>query len=224
MTDTRFQRYAIYWTPAVGTPFAEFGEAWLGGFDTFGLPAELAARGAKSPASYGLHATLKAPFRLREDASVKALQAALDEFCDSGRPLHAAPLKFGRYQRHLTLMLDGNEAEIDRLAGDCVTRFDRVRAPLSEEDRRRREVGEMTPRQAAYLEEFGYPYILDDFCFHISLAGPLEEAEIDAVEAALAMRLAPLMAAQFQIGDLTLLGEPRDGGAFETISRHLFNG
>ncbi len=224
MINERFQRYAIYWTPASGTPLAEFGAVWFGGFATFGLAADLVARATKAPAAYGLHATLKAPFRLKEDASPKALQAALEEFCASRQPPVAAPLKFGRYQRYLTLMLQGDEADIDRLAAGCVTHFDRFRAPTSEEDRRRREIGEMTPRQAAYLEEFGYPYILSDFRFHISLAGPLEETDLDAVENALAAHLAPAMAAPLRIGELTLLGEPCDGGVFQQISRHRLTG
>ncbi len=224
MINHRFQRYAIYWTPTPGTPLAEFGELWFGGVETFGLPADLAARATKAPAVYGLHATLKAPFRLNEDASPKALQAAFEKFCDGRRLPATGPLKFGRYQRYLTLVLEGHEAEVDGLAAECVTHFDGFRAPISEEDRTRREVGEMTPRQAAYMEEFGYPYVLSEFRFHISLAGPLEEPDMDAVENALAERLAPSMAAPFRIADLTLLGEPCGGGVFQPISRRRLGG
>ena len=46
----RFQRFAIYWTPAPETAMAEFGALWFGGFETFGLPPELAARAIKAPA------------------------------------------------------------------------------------------------------------------------------------------------------------------------------
>ncbi len=46
---------------------AEFGAAWFGGLETLGLAPDLFARATNSPAIYGLHATLKAPFRPRED-------------------------------------------------------------------------------------------------------------------------------------------------------------
>ncbi len=222
MNNKRFQRYAIYWTPVPGAPLAEFGALWFGGFDTFGLRPDLAARAIEAPSAYGLHATIKAPFRLKDDYSTRDLEEALDGFCDGRRAPPAAPLKFGRYQRYLTLMLQGNEADIDWLATECVTHFDRFRAPIGEEDRRRREIAEMSPRQAAFLEQFGYPYVLADFRFHISLAGPLDDRDCDEVEKALEPRLAPLMAEPFRIRELTLLGEPVDGDVFTPISRHSF--
>jgi hypothetical protein len=223
-SDKRFQRYAIYWTPASGAALAEFGALWLGGIDAFGLKPDFAARATFAPSHYGLHATLKAPFRLKEGAAQRDLEDALEEFCGQRRPPAGAPLKFGRYQRYLTLMLDGGEADVDRLAAECVTHFDRFRAPIAEEDRRRREIADMTPREAAFLERFGYPYVLADFRFHISLAGPLEDWECDEVEKALEPRLAPLMAEPFRIEELTLLGEPEDGSVFQPAGRYRFRG
>jgi hypothetical protein len=221
---TRFQRYALYWTPTPGTALAEFGALWFGGFDTFGLAPDLAARARKAPAPYGLHATLKAPFRLREEASPRDLKEALGDFCESRRPPAAGRLHFARHQRYLTLMLKRNEADVDWLAAECVTHFDRFRAPLAEEDRKRREIDRMSPPQAALMEKFGYPYVLSEFRFHVSLAGPLEDAEIDEVEQALAPRIAPLLEAPLQIRELTLLGELHDGAVFQPVSRHAFKG
>jgi hypothetical protein len=222
--DMRFERYAIYWTPVPGTPLAEFGARWFGGSESFGLNPDLAARATKAPSPYGLHATLKAPFRLRKQASPRDLQDALEEFCNGRRRPAASPLAFARHQRYLTLMLKGNEADIDWLAAECVTHFDRFRAPIEDQDRKRREIDKMSARQAAFLEEFGYPYVLSEFRFHISLAGPLKDRDIDEVEKALAPRMAPLLAAPLQIGELTLLGEPHDRGIFQQISRHPFRG
>jgi hypothetical protein len=220
--DTRFERYAIYWTPAPGTPLAELGALWFGGLETFGLNPGLAARATKAPSPYGLHATFKAPFRLREGISPRDLQEALEDFCNGMRPPPACQLAFARHQRYLTLMLKGHEADIDWLAAECVTHFDRFRAPLEDKDRKRREIDVMSPRQAALLENFGYPYVLSEFRFHISLAGPLNDRDMDEVEKALAPHMAPVLAAPLQIHALTLLGEPCDGGIFQPISRHPF--
>ncbi len=219
----RFQRYAIYWTPAAETALARFGELWFGGCETFGLAPELAARATKNPAHYGLHATLKAPFRLRDNVRIPALQEALDDFCAIRRAQLGGALALGQYQRYLTLVLSGKTADIDWLAAECVTHFDRFRAPLEESDRRRREIDKMSAREAVFLEEFGYPYVLSDFRFHISLAGPLEGFELDDVTKTLHPHLGAFMTEPFQIEDLTLLGEPDGGGSFEQISRHRFS-
>ena len=220
-----FERYAIYWTPLPETAIAKFGALWFGGFETFGLPPQLAQRAIKAPAIYGLHATFKAPFRLQDDVRPETLRDALDDFCANRRAPEKSRLMLGYYQRYLTLMLCEKEADIDLLAAECVTHFDRFRAPLNEEDRKRRELRDldgMSPQEEAFLKDFGYPYVLSAFRFHISLAGPLESADLDVAAKAFQPHLAPFMSEPFEIKDLTLLGEPRSGGVFEVISRHPF--
>ena len=71
------------------------------------------------------------------------------------------------------------------------------------------------------MEEFGYPYVLSAFQFHVTLAGPLGDAELNAVAAALQPHLAPFLTATAVVDGLTLLGE-RDSGLFEIVSRHPF--
>jgi len=217
----RFRRYAIYWTPVRGSAFETFGAAWFGG-ETFGLAPDLAERVKRAPAHYGLHATLKAPFRLRDDATVEEIQRALDAFCGKRRAASGGPLAFLTHQSYLTLGV--RSAAIDELAAECVTHFDRFRAPLSDADRKAREIDTMTARERSLLEEFGYPYVLSEFRFHISLAGPLEASEADAVRGALEPHVAQFLSEPFKIEALTLLGEPDDGGPLKILSRHALIG
>jgi hypothetical protein len=223
MTAQSFQRYAIYWLPEDGSPLAQFGARWFanasGGDDTFGLSPELAHAATKGPAHYRLHATLKAPFRPRDHSVQPDLQRELDLFCQKRRPpsnLRLKPVVFGK---HLALMPSGGTAEVDWLAMECATAFDRFRAPLSDRDRERR--GQMTARQAALFEEFGYPYVMSEFRFHVSLAGPLEKDELFRVRDALAPHLNEICQRDYRIESMCLLGEPSDG-PFELISRHSF--
>jgi hypothetical protein len=216
----RFQRFAIYWTPAPETAMAEFGALWFGGSETFGLPPELVARATKAPAVYGLHATFKAPFPLNDDVAPEALRDALDDFCANRRAPATGRLILSHHQHYLTLMLSGDEADTDWLAAQCVTRFYRFRAPPNEGENKRWKLDGLSPQEEAFLKDFGYPYVLSAFRFHISLAGPLDSAELDAVAKALEPHLAPFMRETFQIKDLSLLGEPRSAGPFEVISRH----
>src|SRR5215469_4839576 len=199
MTD-RFQRYAIYWTPEPGSDFAAFGDRWFGpAGETFGLAPALAARALKSPARYSLHATLKAPFRLRDSARVKDLQDALDAFCAARRGPSGGPLVRAIFQNYLGLVLSARMAEIDWLAAECVTQFDGFRAPLNGVDRDRRVEASFSPAERAFFESFGYPYVLSAFRFHISLAGPLPPAELNEVWEALAPHLTPFVTGPFRI-------------------------
>jgi hypothetical protein len=222
MTE-RFQRHAIYWTPDPGSDFAAFGDRWLGAArESFGLSPSLAARAAKSPARYGLHATLKAPFRLAEDVRTADLQDALDSFCAERRGPSGGALALAAFQNYLGLVLSSRTADIDWLAAECVTRFDGFRAPLNGADRSKRDDASFSAAEHAFFESFGYPYVLSAFRFHISLAGPLPPAELKEVSVALAPQLAPFIAAPFRIDSLSLLGEPHGGGVFEPLSRHPF--
>ena len=218
----RYQRYAIYWTPRPESDLAAFGARWFTGpAATSGLGAELAARAVKAPARYGLHATLKnAPFPLREDASEAELRRALDAFCATRRAPSGGAFMPAFFQGFFVLVLSRRTADIDWLAAECVTRFDAFRAPGG-----RSGVppdGELSAQEEAFVEEFGYPYVLSAFQFHVTLAGPLTGTELNEVAAALQPHLAPFLTAPAVIDGLSLLGELHGGGAFEIISRHPF--
>jgi hypothetical protein len=220
--DARFERFAIYWLPAPESALAAFGRAWFGEDgaprDTFGLYDELATRAIRAPSRYRLHATLKAPFRPAAGATATDIGAALDAFCARRRAAIAGPLQFTQFARYLALTPSCASAELDWLAAECVTAFDRFRAPLTAEDWAAR--GELDGHEAALMEAFGYPYVLSRFAFHVSLAGPLEKAGLDAVEQALAPVLAEAICGDLVIGSLTLLGDPGGGAPFQPISRH----
>jgi len=217
----RFQRYAIYWTPEPGSDLAAFGERWFSRpAETSGLGAELAARAVKSPARYGLHATLKAPFPLREDASTEDLQQVLDAFCAKRRAPSGGAFTLAFFQGYFGLVLSHRTADIDWLAAECVTQFDAFRSAGGKSGVP--ADGELSPLEEAFEEEFGYPYVLAAFQFHVTLAGPLSQGELDEAAAALKPHLSPFLRGTPVIDSLTLLGEVEDGGVFEAISRHPF--
>lgn len=222
------ERYAIYWAPAPGSALAEFGRRWLGSDpergapsdrrDSFGLDPDLVERATAAPRRYGLHATMKAPFRLADGVEEAALAQALAAFCARRRRLHAGPLRLVRFARWLALIPSAPIADLDWLAAECVVAFDRFRAPLGPEDRERR--GSISdPLQGLYMEQFGYPHVLAAFQFHITLAGPAEPAELDAIEAALRPQVAAFTEAPFAVEDLCWFGDPGGGAPFKVTSR-----
>jgi transposase InsO family protein len=224
-----YERYAIYWSPRPGTPLAGFARNWLGGDpetgvawgtrELYGLDTDLVERATVSPRRYGCHATIKAPFRLREGANAADLSAALADLCARRRPARGGRLHLHRLSHYLALTLADARAEIEWLADECVTHFDRFRAPLSEADRARRP-RHLAPLAREHLEQFGYSDIFSRFLFHITLAGPLEAAELARVEAAIAPAVEPYTREPFAIEDLCVCGGPGQGGLFKVLSRH----
>lgn len=226
-----YQRYTIYWTPETGSPLAGFEREWFGrsletGEDDlprnlFGLDQELADRAIASPRRYGLHATIKAPFRPRDGVNERELAEAVSDFCVRRRAPHAGPLRLHRFARYLALVPEADRAELEWLEAECVTHFDRFRAPLDDSDRARRSA-HLAPDECAMLEQFGYPYIFSRFFFHITLAGPLSPQELETVEAALAPVVEPFTTPPFSVRELSLLGDPGDGVLFQLCGRFRF--
>jgi putative phosphonate metabolism protein len=221
-----YHRYAIYVTPRPG-PLAGFGAAWLGWDvasgtpcphpDIPGLPRPLAEITA-TPRRYGFHGTIKPPFRLADGVVAGALAADLAAFCAATGPVTLDGLGLRRLGRFLALCPVGATDGLDALAAAAVARFDRFRAPPAAAELERRRAQRLTTRQDALLQRWGYPYVMEEFRFHMTLTGPLPPAHLAAVEAALAPRLAPLLPVPFTVEALTLLGEDGEG-RFRQIAR-----
>lgn len=206
-----YERVAIYYTPEPGSNFAAFGRAWLRADDP------VTAR----PARYGLHGTLKAPFRLAEGMTIAALQVALDEFAQREAEVEAPPLALVRDHGFLALRPSGPSPALGALAGKIVGAFEPFRAPLSEAEIERRLASGLSPADEARLRKWGYPYVFEGFHFHITLSAQLEADVLDRAAAELEPRIAQFCREPFRVTEMSLLGDPGGGAPFEQISRHL---
>jgi hypothetical protein len=177
-------RYAIYFVPQAGTEFYRFGAAALG-YDCYtgdGVPflkTEVAAgtwaRLTDAPRTYGFHATLKAPFRLHPEFAESDLLDALRRFA-SGRNRRSAPILTPVVEEladFIAVVPQSATAPINQLAADCVSAFDRFRAPMSPDEHARRLRAGLSARQAEHLTKWGYPYLFEDFRFHLTLTAGL---------------------------------------------------
>lgn len=223
-----FLRYAIFWLPPANSAMAAFGREWfgicpergeVGAPATFGLPEALAAEAARRPRRYALHGTIVAPFRPAEGVSREALADELRAFCARRTVRRTGPLGFSRLTRHLALIPEGGTARLEWLAAEAVTHFNAFRAPVTEADLARYPAEQHSPRQLQHARDFGYPYVLSDFIFHVTLAGPLAPEPLDQVQAALAPQIEPLIGAPLEIGSLCLLGETDQAAPFRLIER-----
>ncbi|WP_254684906.1 DUF1045 domain-containing protein [Tateyamaria omphalii] len=225
-----FTRYAVYYTPEVDTPLAAFGAAWLG-WDSVAGRAEThppvaaidVAAVTGTPRKYGFHGTIKPPFRLAEGQTADGLQAALAALCASAAPVTLQGLDLARLGRFLALVPQGDATPLATLAARAVQELDRFRAPPTDAELAKRRAARLTPAQDAHLVRWGYPYVMDEFRFHLTLSGRLDEDTMDRTEAALIPLLAPLDLSPYHITGLTLLGED-DAGMFHQIQRYALTG
>ncbi|KIC48181.1 DUF1045 domain-containing protein [Tateyamaria sp. ANG-S1] len=225
-----FKRYAVYYTPEPGTPLADFGAAWLGWDSANGRACQQpdiagldVAALTDTPRKYGFHGTIKPPFRLADGHTAEGLQEALAAFCTRSAPVTLEGLQLTRLGRFLALVPQGDASSLAQLAARAVQELDPFRAPLTEADLTKRRAARLTPAQDAHLVRWGYPYVLDQFRFHLTLSGKLDTPTIERAEAALALMPSQLDLAPYRLTGLTLLGED-DAGMFHQIHRYALTG
>lgn len=221
-----FLRYAIYFLPPASEAWARFGAAWLG-WDVetgqelahpAGTGLDVAALTA-TPRKYGLHATMKPPFRLVEGQNIDALHRACAALAARRPAVTLEGLEIARLGRFLALRPVGEMSALNALAAACVTELDVFRATAAPQELERRRAARLSPEQDAHLERWGYPYVLDQFRFHITLTGRLDDDRLAQVQRLLQDRLGPLLPLPFTLADLALVGEAGDG-RFHLIHRY----
>jgi putative phosphonate metabolism protein len=187
-------RFAIYFVPAAETALYRFGAAVLG-YDCYSgedvaHPSDLGISEtewielAQEPRSYGFHATLNAPFRLRPELDQAGLVEHVRTFAASRAPIAIEPA-VGLLAGFVAIVPRVESPALDRLAADCVTAFDRFRLPMTAPERSRRLASGLSGRQIANLDRFGYPYVFEDFRFHMTLTGAIVPERRPAIHALL---------------------------------------
>ena len=223
-----FERYAIFYTP-VG-PLADVGARWLG-WDSAGGRAvpHVAVDGidvalvTATPRKYGFHATMKAPFRLAQGADPDQLQRTVADFATRHQAFAIGRMEL-RHDAGFVALRPGTESKaLQDFAAAVVQAFDPFRAPLGDADIARRRKTQLTARQDQQMLDWGYPFIFDDFHFHLTLTGSLPANDAAAVIAALQPLLAPVLPNPFLIDAITLMGQDH-AGVFHQIHRVTLTG
>jgi putative phosphonate metabolism protein len=197
---TGFPRYAIYYAAERGSTLDRFGAELLG-YDAWTgeeLPFPQGATDAvpdwreltSDPRKYGFHATLKAPFALAAGKTETELVAACASFAAEPRAIPAFRPVVDSISGFIAVIPGQRSEPLERLAADCVAAFDPFRAELTAHDRARRNPDRLSARQRDHLERWGYPYVMEEFRFHITLTGRLEDARRWGVLAMLRQRFA----------------------------------
>ena len=224
-----YPRYAIYYAAAPGSVLDQFGASLLG-YDAYGggdLPFPDGVTQTipdwrdltQDPRKYGFHATLKAPMALAPDKTEAELVAACESFAGTPRSVPVIAPVVDSISGFIAVIPPEPSSDIERLAADCTRAFDSFRAPLTPEDRARRNPAKLTPRQCDYLDRWGYPYVMEEFRFHMTLTGRLPAERRENVVAMLRNRFAATGLATLAVDRIALFRQDDATSRFGII-RH----
>lgn len=225
-------RHAAYFAPALQSQAWELGSQWLGRcahqmtplaqpqFEN--LSAELFETLTRTPRLYGWHATLKAPFELNVDATLEALESAFSHLVHSTVSAFHLPLKLVEIGNFLALVPAQPSPPLQQLAEDCVRGLHTLALPLSDAELKRRTGAGLTARQTELLHAWAYPYVMEQFQFHMTLSGSLKNIAPEvkkALKAAAKEWFAPFLEHGLYIDAVTWFAQDQQNGDFRWAER-----
>ena len=220
------ERFAIYFAPAATSNLWERAATWLGrdanDGDLFHGPVAGIDRNrllniTQSANRYGFHATIKAPMALADGTTEADLRAALAEFAPRHQPIDLGRLQLASLQGFLALMVDGENEALQDFAAHVVEDFDTFRAPMSVKDRAARAGKGLSERQIELLDAYGYPYVFEEFRFHMTLTDRLDDADARDIAAAASTWFGPVLEEPILLDRLVLFHEADAGKPFRRV-------
>ena len=224
-----YSRYAVYFLPDGG--FYRLGADWLGWCSRQGavrMHPELAglsrpiAQITDTPRKYGFHATIKPPFKLAKGQSAHDLAARFRELCKATSRVEIPVLEIRRLGGFVAAVPASHNPALQELAATMVKGLDPFRAPASEAELAKRRSANLTPRQEEMLAVWGYPYVMEEFRFHMTLSGRLPQEDIARWSERVQAHM-PDLPAPFALDQIALCGERADG-RFELLHRYALTG
>ena len=229
------ERYAVYYAPRADEGLAVAASQWLGISPeggrlrrqptVSGFAPERLAEITADPRMYGFHGTLKAPIVLVEDATERDFVDAVGRFASSLRSVTVPSMVLAEIGSFLALVPAERCAALQDLADRCVVEFDEFRRPADEAVLTRRRASGLSPRQDALLLRWGYPYVLEEWRFHLTLSGRIEDAaERSAILAILRKRFGGFVDRPLQVRDLCVFRQGAPGRPFTVLARFRLGG
>lgn len=226
-------RYAIYAVPPAHGALWQRGRQWLGRCAETGAVLSATTTPAtgtaapedwrvvlQEPRRYGWHATLRAPFRLREGVSLADLRACMQALARHWGPLPVQPLHVTLLGHFLALCAPDAKAGHAH-AQACLLALDELAAPLTADElARRRQKSALDAREDALLQRWGYPHVLDRYRLHYSLTGSLQHVPAEWLRAVWGAAREHFDGLGPQsLGAMALFAEPAPGADFRLLER-----
>jgi hypothetical protein len=178
----RNPRIALYYAPPASSAWWREGCEWLGRDAESGLGSRTDAHAwTQAPRRYGWHATLVAPFHCARDVSPADVLAAARAWA-SAVPRFEMPVRVTQMNRFVALRAahERDDERLRTMAESALRSVAPMRARPSAESIERRIGPGMSARQIELLREWGYPYVLDEYRFHMTLSDSLDDAHARA--------------------------------------------
>ncbi len=222
-------RFAVYYAPRAKSLLHELGSAWLGRDALIGERVPQPdipdiERLTTEPRRYGFHATLKAPFRLADGVSPARLPQDLSALAAELSPVTLPPLGLYPLGGTLVLVPQLKCAAVDQCAARCVEALDGLRRPSTPEELARRQAMGLAPRQEFYLLRWGYPYVFDEFRFHLTLTNALTPREAERILPEARRHFAPVLDRELTVDSLSLFRQPWPEAPFVLQQRFPLTG
>jgi putative phosphonate metabolism protein len=228
-------RYALYCAPRPEEGLAVAASQWLGRNADTGqaralkpapaFSAERLAEITAEPRLYGFHGTLKAPIVLRDGASERDLLDAVGAFATGRRAFAVPSMGLGSISGFMALIPAQPSVELQDLADSCVIEFDEFRQPAPDAELARRRAAGLSPRQEELLVRWGYPYVLEEWRFHLTLTGRIrDDGERAAIGELLRRNFAGFIDRPLSVRDLCIFRQSAVGRPFNTLARFRLGG
>jgi len=228
-------RYALYYAPRAEEPLAVAASGWLGrNADTgearplvpvSGVSDERLSAIVADPRLYGFHGTLKPPLALAEGATERDFVEAVGTFAATERQIDVPTLVLAELHDFLALVPAERCPALQDFSDRCVVEFDEFRRPADEAELARRRAADLTHRQEDLLLRWGYPYVLEQGRFHLTLTGKLKEPrERSLVLDELRRRFMAFLDRPPAVRDLCVFRQPAPGRPFTVLARFRLGG
>jgi putative phosphonate metabolism protein len=228
-----YPRYAIYYAPEPGSVLDLFGAELLGydayhGIDVpfpcdMDLPPDWREM-TQDPRKYGFHATLKPPMTLAPGRNEDELIAACAAFANTPRAIPTIKPVVDVISGFIAIVPAMASPDLGNLAAECVREFELFRAPLTEQGRARRNPSTLTSRQRDYLEHWGYPYVFEEFRFHMTLTDRLDDGRRTPILDMLRRRFRLIGAMDLAVDRIALFRQDEPDQRFQIIGIWLLKG
>ncbi len=234
MTEVR-PRYALYYAPRPEEGLAVAASQWLGWNPEGGRARRLTllagfspdrlAEITAEPRRYGFHGTLKPPMALIDDVSEGDFLAAVGALAATLKPITVPSMVLASLSDFLALVPENRSTELHDLADRCVIEFDEFRRPAGEAELARRRAAGLSPRQEQLLTRWGYPYVLEEWRFHLTLTGRIADAaEREAMKSLLGQRFSSFIDRPLLVRDLCVFRQSTPDRPFTVLARFRLGG
>ena len=228
-------RYALYYAPRAEEALAVAASRWLGRNADTGEARDIVPMSDVSherlcaivadPRLYGFHGTLKPPIALVEGATERDFLDAVGSLAATERQIDVAALELAELQDFLALVPSGRCAALQDFSDRCVVEFDEFRRPADEAELARRRAADLTQRQEDLLLRWGYPYVLEQGRFHLTLTGRVQDPrERGVIQGELRRRFMAFIDRPLAVRDLCVFRQPAPGRPFTVLARFRLGG